>query len=306
MRQPTLIQEARDYLQAQGLARGTIAPPLFRLLWKLGIAVPPPLFLGFWANAALVGGFAGIGYGTAMSVLFWFLHGFFSLLVSLAIATCFGITLGTIVAGVVRVTAAKHQIPSWRRFVRSRAGQCAECGQPLEGASTRPECAAHQGKEMQAMSDTNALYTELKPDIAHVSEVLFDVSERLLRKHGNFLPHAAVVTTSGEVCLVAVAHSKAVTNATEVLPLVHDALRDQAKKFELRAVAVAENVTVTVQHGRPSQAIKVLCEHQRGLTVALYLPFSKRFFRRYVLGQAFTAAAKPEVRAWGEGVVEAL
>ena len=67
------------------------------------------------------------------------------------------------------------------------------------------------------------------------------------------------------------------------------------------AVGVAEDVTVTPIGQPPTQAIKVLIEHSRGLTVALYLPFKKKFLRGIVFGETFSAPASPEVNPWQQG-----
>ena len=151
------------------------------------------------------------------------------------------------------------------------------------------------------MSTQEELYAGLKGDIAALVEPLFDFSENCLRERGNFLPHAAVLTAEGVVELTAAAPDSpdGLTNSVEVLPLLHGGLRAMAKEKALVAIAVAENVTVTPDGEPSTAAIKVLFEHQRGLTVAMYLPFSKRFLRGYVFGQAFTIAALPEVNAWG-------
>ena len=46
------------------------------------------------------------------------------------------------------------------------------------------------------------------------------------------------------------------------------------------------------------RAIKVLFEHQRGLTVALYTPFTKSIFRGYRFLSMISKIVKPEVKAW--------
>lgn len=148
------------------------------------------------------------------------------------------------------------------------------------------------------MTNNAALYTELKPEIGIIADHLFSLSEQLLRKHGNFLPHAAVLAEDGEVKIVAAAPPNDPTSSAEVLPLLHDGLRQQAREIRLKAIGVAENVTVALDGQRPTQAIKVLFEHKRGLTVALYLPFEKKLFRGYALGSIFSLEASPEVYAW--------
>jgi len=155
------------------------------------------------------------------------------------------------------------------------------------------------------MTTTDDLYSELKPDIGAIADPLFDLSETFLRKRGNFLPHGAVLTEQGEIKLVAAAPDTKndFTNSIEILPVLHDGLRLEVKKNAIRALGVAENVTVAPEGKRSTQAVKVLFEHRRGLTVALYLPFEKKLFRGYVFGSAFTVQAAAEVNAWTQNSV---
>lgn len=152
------------------------------------------------------------------------------------------------------------------------------------------------------MTSTADLYSELKPDIGLVAGELFALSETFLRKNGNFLPHGAVLTEEGKIKLVAAAPETTndQTNSVAVLPLLHDGLRQISREVSLRAIGVAESVTVTLEGKRPTEAIKVLLEHKRGLTVALYLPFEKRILRGYVMGSQFSVQAAPEVNAWAQ------
>jgi hypothetical protein len=148
------------------------------------------------------------------------------------------------------------------------------------------------------MGSSDALYSELEPDIVALASPLFELSERFLKARNNFLPHGAVLTDGGQVKLVAGAPENDWTNSTEVLPVLHDALRQSAKEG-VKALALAENVTITPEGGKATAAIKVLFEHQRGLVVALYLPFKKRLLRGYEFGESFSVLAAPEVNAWG-------
>lgn len=150
---------------------------------------------------------------------------------------------------------------------------------------------------------TDELYAELKGDIAVVANPLFEFSEKCLKERGNFLPHGAVLDANGKVGLVAASPDpNGRSNSTEILPLLHEGLRAQARESDLVAIGVAENVTVTPQ-GQPStEAIKVLFEHKRGLVVAIYLPFKKKFLRGYSFGQAFTVVTTGEVNAWAGSV----
>jgi len=58
-------------LGQQGVSPKMIAPPFFRLLWALGLEVPPPLFLGFVELTVLMGAPFGILWGAGMWLLQW-------------------------------------------------------------------------------------------------------------------------------------------------------------------------------------------------------------------------------------------
>lgn len=149
------------------------------------------------------------------------------------------------------------------------------------------------------MADIDALYSELKPDIEAVASALFDMSAFLLEKNDNFLPHGAVLTMDGEVKFVAAALDAKddYADSTEILPVLHDGLRSQVGEGSIRAVGVSENVTITPSEQQTTKAIKVLFEHERGLTIALYLPFEK-LVSGYEFGDTFSVSAQPEISPW--------
>jgi hypothetical protein len=148
----------------------------------------------------------------------------------------------------------------------------------------------------------DALYAELKPDIQQLAGPLFEVSDSFVRKRGAFLPHGAVLTASGETRMIMAAppdFEKRPVSTTEVLPMLHEALRVAAREEKLRAIAACEDVTVTMEGQKQTAAIKVLVEHERGLCVALYLPYRRKWLGGYNFGNMFVRSAIPEVVAWG-------
>ena len=145
------------------------------------------------------------------------------------------------------------------------------------------------------------LYDALRDDVAAVADPLFDLSKTLLQKHGNFLPHGLVLRDEGKDTMVGAVENNGTgtSTSTQILPLVHAGLRQQAQKGGVRAIGVAENVTATREGDPPTAAVKVLLEHRTGLCVALYFPFRKRFLFGYEFGKPFTVPAQPEVKPWG-------
>jgi hypothetical protein len=147
------------------------------------------------------------------------------------------------------------------------------------------------------MEDKTQLYEELQPEIKAIVEHLFDASEQLLKKNDNFLPHGAVLTDQKEIEIVLADPGGDNDSATseDVLPILHDALRAKFAQESIEATGVAENVTISTDDSKTTEAIKVLFEHRKGLSVAFYLPFKKKFLRGYSFGETIVMYTDPEV-----------
>jgi hypothetical protein len=149
------------------------------------------------------------------------------------------------------------------------------------------------------MSSLSDLYDELKSDVVAIADPLFEQSQQRLQARDDFLPHAAVLGADGKVVLMgAMTGSKGgQANASHILPMLLNGIRQVAREKVLVAVGVAENVSLT-RGEMPMQAIKVLLEHERGLTVAMFLPFHKADPGGYFFGEAFVTPAPPELKLW--------
>lgn len=102
-------------LTARGVSKGAIAPPAFRLAWKLGVAIPPPHFLSFGALAMVMGTFFGVLWGIFMWFVLWSRQGYTvggTIVASLAAGTLFGVAM----ASYYRWKAQKLYLPPWSDY----------------------------------------------------------------------------------------------------------------------------------------------------------------------------------------------
>jgi hypothetical protein len=148
------------------------------------------------------------------------------------------------------------------------------------------------------MIDVDALYKELQPDFDRISSPLFEFAEQQVRKRGAFLPFGAFLKRSGEIVLQYASSGEDMQSTIEVLPILHDGMRATIKQGEVSAVAVCEWVKITPDGGKRKNAVKVLVEHERGLTIAFYVPCHKRMFGDWNFEGMFAQPAEPEVRPW--------
>jgi hypothetical protein len=151
------------------------------------------------------------------------------------------------------------------------------------------------------LTDEEELYGEVKTDVRALAQPLIELSEKALRERGSFLPHAAALS-EGKVRLVGAMCSTAggVANSTHIMPLLRRGLKSMAHERPVTAIGVAETVTVTPEGQAPSQAIKVLLEHHRGLTMALYLPFAQDTSGDIKFGSTMSMFVPPEINPWDQ------
>lgn len=102
-------------LTARGISKGAVAPPLFQLVWKLGIRIPPPHFKTFFGVALLTGSFFAMGWGLLMWFVFWSRTG---LSTGQAVMTSLGagILFGFGMAFYYRRKARKLGLPAWHDY----------------------------------------------------------------------------------------------------------------------------------------------------------------------------------------------
>jgi hypothetical protein len=108
-------EAALKLLASTGILRSNYEPPLLRLLWRLGLNVPPPHFASFWGNAVVSGVFFAVGWGSLMWFLLWSRQGM-SLAVFLVAAIVAGVLFGATMAGYYSYGKRKHALPSWREL----------------------------------------------------------------------------------------------------------------------------------------------------------------------------------------------
>jgi hypothetical protein len=108
------IQDMKD----RGMDPHTAFPILFRLVWMMGLQVPPPLFLGMWGNFLWSAGFFGTLIASAGAVIWW-QHPNIPLWVMWLTALILSsgvVAVCAFNASATRSAVRKLQLPSWDRY----------------------------------------------------------------------------------------------------------------------------------------------------------------------------------------------
>lgn len=99
-------------LAQRGIARGSYAPLLFRLLWKFGVDIPPPHFIGFAKLAVIWGAWFALAWGAFMWFAVWSRQGTLPPQAA-AIAIGAGAFFGLCLSAIYARDRKKHALPRW-------------------------------------------------------------------------------------------------------------------------------------------------------------------------------------------------
>jgi hypothetical protein len=110
---PNKQRDAALALLAQtGIWPSNYAPPLFHLLWRMGVDVPPPHFVRFASVVIFMGTFFGGMFALFMWPTLWTRMGlsFGGALIRSGVA---GLVFGLAMAGYYAYGRRRHRLPSW-------------------------------------------------------------------------------------------------------------------------------------------------------------------------------------------------
>lgn len=103
----------RAWMLSKQIRPGTSVPLLWRLLWKLGVPVPPPHFVGFFPLWLICGCFFGPIWGLTMYLLVWRTDGM-PLTIVLGATVAAGALFGLAMATVFRRQARRLKLTVWQ------------------------------------------------------------------------------------------------------------------------------------------------------------------------------------------------
>lgn len=92
--------------------RCNYAPPFLRLLWRLGVQIPPPPFMSFWLNVLCFGGFFGTIWGLFMWFTTWKSE-CYSVLMALQTSLQVGLPFGLMMALYHYWRKRVNKLPDW-------------------------------------------------------------------------------------------------------------------------------------------------------------------------------------------------
>lgn len=134
---------------------------------------------------------------------------------------------------------------------------------------------------------------EAQEDLDGLLDAALGFARQELDTHGEFFPYGAAVSVDGQVRMVAADPEDHERPASvELLEKCREGLRRDRES--LRAVAIVSDVRL--EGG--GDAVRIELEHAEGASMAVFLPYSKKRFRKGIeYGNLEAAPAQPSV--WG-------
>ncbi|QGY32702.1 DUF6404 family protein [Pantoea cypripedii] len=103
---------AIDIMASKGMWSSNYAPPLHRLLWKLGVNIPPPPFTTFRSNMFIFSIMFGPAWGLMMWLILWKNAGN-GLVSVLLTSVCAGLLFGFSMAAFHYWRKVVNKLPAW-------------------------------------------------------------------------------------------------------------------------------------------------------------------------------------------------
>lgn len=126
---------------------------------------------------------------------------------------------------------------------------------------------------------------------------LLDLAQDLLRKHGEFFPFGATLSTAGEMALNAGATGDEHPPSQEVIDVLAQGMRAEAEAGTIRAAAICYDIRFTPAGSDQTDAIAISFEHRAGDRVLVVQPYSKGRLTGWRFGD-LSASAPPDSRVF--------
>ena len=134
-----------------------------------------------------------------------------------------------------------------------------------------------------------------KEECEELLNALLPFAVNQLKKYGEFYPFGAVMQNNNEINLTAVDtgdnHPDSI-KAIDQLTKIHN---EQARKGGIKASGICWNATVSLENGKPSDAIIISLEHRENYSVLVGQPYRIGLFRKLNLGAIFAQDGKHDI-----------
>jgi len=135
---------------------------------------------------------------------------------------------------------------------------------------------------------------EAQNDFSALLDALMPFAEQMLKKHGEFFPFGAAVSTSGEVSGHATYEGNEMPSSEDVIADLVKAFQGNAAAGAIRASGICYDGRI-VQDGKKVDAVIISLEHFSGCASKVCVPYSKGMFGKYRFGEMIVTLEEPKI-----------
>ena len=135
---------------------------------------------------------------------------------------------------------------------------------------------------------------EAREDYNALLEMLMPFAEQMLKKHGEFFPFGAAVSTAGEIGAHATYDGNETPASEEVIAMLVQGFQGEARGGKIRATGICYDGRI-VQDGKKVDAVIISLEHVSGSATKTCVPYTKGMFGKYRFGELIAALDEPKI-----------
>jgi len=139
---------------------------------------------------------------------------------------------------------------------------------------------------------------ETREDYNALLDALMPFAEEMLKKHGEFFPFGAAVSTMGEVTAHATYDGNETLPSEEVIASLVQGFQTEARAGKIRATGICYDGCI-VQGGKKVDAVIISLEHVSANASKTCVPYTKSMFGKYRFGDMIAALEEPKVFVTG-------
>lgn len=134
------------------------------------------------------------------------------------------------------------------------------------------------------------------PQLDELLETLLPFAQDMLRKEGEFFPFGASIGQDDKVILNSTYDGNEHPESKDVIALLSEAFKQEAKDKQIKAVGICFDVFVTLPNtNNKVDAIQCSLEHLNGESISVYVPYSKSFFGGIKYGEIFVQTKERQI-----------
>ena len=135
---------------------------------------------------------------------------------------------------------------------------------------------------------------EARQDYNSLIELLMPFAEQMLKKHGEFFPFCATVSTEGEVKACAAYNGDEQPPSEQVIALLTQGFQAEARDQKVRATGICYDGRI-VQDGKKVDSVIISLEHASGNASKTCVPYTKGMFGRLRFGELIASIEEPKI-----------